>query len=198
MELSDSSFSEVAFAMQRPNQQAEADRRLLVRFSLEPMLNEEKSSVEGRPIYDETEFVTIMVPGDRDNIVIRPVNEQDRQRFPQQYAHWKNTGQQAETGTPISAAPWMNRAQVEELRHFNVRTIEQLANLSDGNAAKFAGIQLLKQKAQAYLAAAAGGAPLEKMQSELNKRDNEIATLKKMVEEQGKALDRLQANKKQL
>lgn len=198
MELSDSSFSEVAFSMQRPNQQAEADRRLLVRFSLEPMLNEEKSANEGRPIYEECEFVTIMVPGDRDNIVCRAVNEQDRQRFPQQYAHWKNTGQQAETGTPINAAPWLNKAQVEELRYFNVRTIEQLANLSDAHASKFMGVQVLKQKAQAYLAAAAGGAPLEKMQSELNKRDNEIATLKKMIEEQGKALDKLQQNRKTL
>lgn len=195
MELTNSSFTEAAFSMKNTSRQDEADARLLVRFSLEPMLNEERSASEGRPIYEEAEFVTIMVPGDRDNVVVRQVTEADKARFPRQYAHWKNTGLESETGTPLAAVPWLTKALVEELKHFNVRTVEQLANLSDGNAAKFMGIQVLKQKAQAYLSAAAGGAPLEKMQAELAKRDNEVATLKKIVEEQGKALDRLQ-NKK--
>lgn len=191
MDLANSSFTQLADAMKNPNQQDAADARLLVRFAMEPYLNAERSSAEGRPIYDEVEFITIMVPGDRDNIVVRPASQQDKDRFSRAYEHWKRTGLQAESGTPLEAWPVLNKAQVQELKFFGIRTVEALANLSDGVAGKFMGIQLLKQKAAAFLAAAAGNAPLESLQNELSKRDEQIATLTKMVEDQAKALDRL-------
>jgi hypothetical protein len=74
--------------------------------------------------------------------------------------------------------------------------VEALAELSDASAARFMGIQILKQKAKTFLEAAAGNAPLERMQGELKSRDDQIATLTKMVEDQSKQIDKLMSKNK--
>lgn len=166
------------------------DARLWIKFRFHPVQNDEKSKEAGRPIYDEVEWITIMVPGDKDNVVDRQVWDLDRTRFRQQYTHWKTTGQQAETGTPIEALPFISRGQVEELKFFNVRTAEQLAALSDAICQKFMGVQSLKQKAQAFLDAASanGGA---RFQATLEQKEDEIKTLKQMVKDQSEKIEQL-------
>ena len=166
-------------------------RGVIPRFHLHPVMNEAKSAEEGRPIYDEVEYVEILVPGDKDNIVNRPVNELDRRRFAQGYAFWKQHGQQALTGTPLAAWPSISRAQVEELAYFKVSTVEQLAEMQDTHAQKFAGINALRTRARDFLSAAAGAAPATHLRSELDKRDNDIASLKQMLKEQAEQLAEL-------
>lgn len=173
------------------------DGSLRLRFEMLPRKNEEKSAAEGRPIFDEVEYIEIVIPGEKDN-VHRPVQEKDRQRFSRQYADWKARGDKAgAAGTPLSAWPAISRAEVEELAYFNVRTVEELANVSDGNAQKYRGVQLLKQKAQDFLSAAAGEAPMTKLRSEVAERDTQIAELQRQMKEMKDLTERLEAQVKQ-
>jgi hypothetical protein len=166
------------------------DARLWIKFEHRPMQNPEKSAEAGRPIYDEVEWIKIMVPGDRDEIE-RPATDMDKARFAKQYLHWKSGAAEAVTGTPLETWPAVTRAQVEELRFFKVRTVEDLANLADVVGAKFMGINDLKTKAKNFLAAAAGEAPAQKLQAELAQRDAEIATLQKALKDQSEKIDQL-------
>ncbi len=159
------------------------DDNLFVRFYSHPKQDAVKSAEEGRPIFHDTEYVSIMVPGDKTSIIERPASDQDRQRFAKHYAAFKSNESEVLDGTPLEAWPGLTRSQVEELRYFNIRTVEQLASVSDTHAQKFLGINMLRRKAEAYIEAAAGNAATDKMAAELEKRDNEITALKQAVEE---------------
>lgn len=135
----------------------------------------------GRPVYKEAEFVRILKPGDRDCVVERPVEEEDKYRFEKQYRAFRENRQEAAQGTLIEELPFLNSAQVEEYKFFNIRTAEHLAELSDGMASKFPMAQSHKKRAQAYLEAVKENAPRVAMQDALNERDKMIAELQERL-----------------
>lgn len=158
------------------------DEKLFVKFFFHPKHNKKKSVEEGRPIFDDTEYVEIQIPGDKDNIVRRPASTKDKERFPKHYAAFKNKGEEALVGTPLSAVPWITQGGVEELKHFGVHTVEQLAGITDANAQNFRGVNTLRDQAKTFLEAAAGNAPLIQMQAELEDRDKKISALEIKIE----------------
>jgi len=167
------------------------DEVLLVKFFLEPVQNKAKSKEEGRPIFEDKEFVQIMVPGDKDSVVIRQAFEADKARFPQHYAAFKNKTGDILEGTPLSAWPMVTRAQVEELAFFNVRTVEQLAGMADAQAQKFMGIKQLQSLARVFLEDAGKKAPLMKMQKDLEERDATIVAMQKQMDAMNTQLEKM-------
>ncbi len=170
------------FAMDfEDNQQAEADKRLLVRFSVVPTHCEYESIQQGRPIYKDEEVIEIMMPGSK-NTVSNLVDDGYRRRFARQYAQFKSGQAAVEIGTPLSALVWMTPSQILELNALNCRTVEQLAGMPDQQSQAFMGHHAMKQRAQAYLEFAKDAAPMLKLQAELEKRDDQIATMQKQIE----------------
>lgn len=173
-----------------------ASERVFVSFGLHPRQNEQASLEAGRPIYDDVEYVQIIVPGDKNNVVHRPVQEADKRRFAAQYRAWRSGQHEAQSsGTPLSAWPGVTRAQVEELAYFHVRTVEQLAELSDGNAQNIGPVLQLRQRARDFIAAARGAAPLEQLRAQNGELRTEVESLKRQLKEQAEALERLQKAK---
>ena len=165
------------------NQQAEADKRLLVHFYKEAIQNNFKTKEAGRPIFDEFDFVKVMAPGSRDTVVTRVADGSDyARRFPTQWAQYKARQEQSLTGTPLSQVPWLTVGQIAEFNAVNCRTVEQLVGMPDNLSQKFMGHFQIKQRAQVYLDAAKSAAPALKLQAELEKRDMEIAELRGMIE----------------
>src|SRR5213080_426079 len=179
--LQEATMEMTGMTMDQNQNQFKGDENLRVNFSLYPHFNQDKSNKEGRPIYDDVEYITIMVPGQTD-IIHRKAWRLDFERFPKQYAAFKNNqDQDAASGTPLRVLPWLQGSQVKELEYFNVRTIEQLANLADSVAGKFMGAQALKQRAKDFLTAAKEAAPLTAMRAELDQRDSKIEVLERQV-----------------
>lgn len=141
-------------AIEGVNNRFIGDENLLVRFYMHPRQDLEATAREGRPIWREAVYVTIMQPGNKDSIVTRPAREMDKQRFAKQFASFRQGEEQMPEGTPLSEWPGVSRSQIEELKFFNVHTVEQLANLSDSNAQNIMGYSLLREAASAYLEAA--------------------------------------------
>jgi len=165
------------------NQQAEADKRLLVHFFKDAVQNNFKTKEAGRPIFDEFDFVKVMAPGSRDTVVTRVADGSDyARRFPTQWAQYKARQEQSLTGTPLSQVPWLTVGQIAEFNAVNCRTVEQLVGMPDNLSQKFMGHFQIKQRAQVYLDAAKSAAPALKLQAELEKRDMEIAELRGMIE----------------
>ena len=129
------------------------DDKLYVRFYMKPRINIDKSTAANRPIYEDTEYVEIMSPGEKNSIIQRPAWEQDYQRFAKHYALFKQGQKEQEVGTPLKLAPFLTESQVEELSFFKIRTIEHLANMSDPVMQNFMGAREYQQKAQQYLQA---------------------------------------------
>lgn len=132
----------------------QGDETLLVKFFTHPKLDQNAAKAAGRPIFNDTHYIQIMQPGNKDSIIIRPAMEMDKQRFAEHYKKFlAREDQSAISGTLLEEWPGVTRSQVEELRYLNIRTVEQLAAVSDSNAQNIMGVQMLKTKAEKYLEA---------------------------------------------
>ncbi len=154
--------------------QSEQDKGLLVKFYMHPREMKDESAAAGRPVFRDTEYISILVPGSRSEIARRATAE-DKARFAAHYEAFKRRQEMPDEGTPLMQWPPVSRAMVEQLAFFNIKTVEQLANIPDSNMPNIMGLGRLKQVAQQYLAAAAADAPLTKLQSELEERDIRIS-----------------------
>lgn len=175
----------------QPSNQHTGDETLNVKFELVAMQDEAESAKQGRPIFKDLEFIKIASGGQKLSIIHRPIREEDKRRFPRHYDAFKRGMEAPIVGTPLAEWPGITRGQVEELAHFHVRSVEQLAEMSDANAQNFAGMQALKARARDFLEKAKGNAPLEKMRAELSTRDNQIEALTRQLKEQGELLEKL-------
>jgi hypothetical protein len=169
------------FAMNfEQNQQAEADRKLLVIFYKDVVKNEPKSTEAGRPVFDEIDLVKIITPGSRDSYV-GDASYEYQERFPQQWARYKAGKSQEMSGTPLNQLPWLGVGQIAEFNAVGCYTVEQLVGMPDAVSQKFMGHHAIKQRAAQYLNLAKENAPLMKMESELKQRDEQIAQLQETV-----------------
>jgi hypothetical protein len=178
------------------------DDRLGVMFYLRTVEDEARTLAEGRKCFKEREFVKIMVPGDRYNVVDRPVQvtgtlpTDDRMRFAKQYERFKQQQQQsAHDGMPLSLWTAIPAALAEELKYINIFTVEQLSTLSDTYVAKVPRGQEWKRRAAEFVAALKDTAQVGKLQSALAERDNKIDALEKALAEQAKAIEELRKRK---
>lgn len=178
LEEADLDMTNFAMALDQNPRQNEGDDQLYVRFLEKPREDEAKSAELGRPIFKTVTYIQIMQPGNKENIILRPVTKRDMARFKKAYDHYQaNKDEDYVEGTPLSTWPALNAGQVEELKHFNIRTVEQLANISDVNAQNFMGAQQLKQRAQAFLEVSEKSAEGEILHQKLEASSNEVAML---------------------
>ena len=161
----------------------EADKNLAVRFFTMPVRDEDASAKEGRPIFKDVVHAEIRVRGDRNNIVHTPVDEGVKRRFPDAWRAYQQGEELVNQGTPLAEWPSMSKSMVEELKYFGFYTVEHVANARDDVISKFPGLRSIQNKAKAFLELAAGNAPLERMQSELEKRDSTIAAQENQIKD---------------
>lgn len=126
------------------------DDKLHVHFYMKPRIDVVESTKANRPIYKDVAFVTVMIPGDKNNIVTAEVWDLHIRRWPQHWAQFQAGVKDQVVGTPLKVAPFLTESHIEELAYFKIRTIEQLANLSDANMT-FMGAREMSQAAKTYL-----------------------------------------------
>lgn len=140
----------------------EHDKKLVVRFYDEAVLNKTKSHEASRPIYDDVEMCEIVFPGDRTRTLIVPAHAEWKrfgtrrvtyaERFKDHYARFKANQAPVVEGTPLSEVTFLSKAQVASYKALDIYTVEQLASLS-GQGIKNLGVGGLAvvQQAKAYL-----------------------------------------------
>lgn len=121
-------------------------------FYTKPMKNEPASAECGYPVYVEQERIRIMIAGDKENIIDRKANDEDRNRFADAYARFKRKAERSHDGTPLEEWPQLATTQVAMLKEFNIFTVQMLANVPDTSLGKMGpGARDLKSKAQNFL-----------------------------------------------
>ncbi len=171
------------------------DRNMVAIFYNKPVHIPAKSVSEGHPFYEDQVFVRIHPPGERLNIVERRANEQDKRRFPAQWQQFQQQKQQQPDGAPIELLYPEYPSVAAMLRANAVQTIEQCADLS-GPAIDTVGMgaQRYVNEAKKWLELAAKGRNASQMRHELEKRDREISTLTRTVEELKATLEQVKNN----
>ncbi len=160
---------------------------VIAQFLVEPVKNEFKSAEAGRDVYDDIEHIRILVAGERDEI-FRIATDEDKQTFGDEYKRFKAQINAPASGTPLTELPGVSSSFVKEMAFFNVTTVEQLADMSEGSrAANTMGAREWVAKAQAYLAKANGD------DAAITKIAAENEALKKRLEEMEARLNAKQA-----
>lgn len=157
------------------NERYAGDKSVYAKFYTMPVKDESASAKEGRPIFRDREYIEIRASGNQNNIINRPADNLDRQRFSRQYDLFKKGCDEQMVGTPLTEVTWLTRSQVEELAYVRIRTLEQLANVNDETCQRMVGLRDLKNKAEKFLEASEKAAPITALQEE-------NATLKGQVE----------------
>lgn len=128
------------------------DTKLNVHFTSEPVFSKKETYLAGGVIkYVDMDFITITVPGNRDLVIHTPVTDFYQWRFPLEYEAFKRGKEASVIGTPLDMWPVLLPSQIAELKHNGIRTVEQLATLSDSTSGVLRGFYALKHKAQQYL-----------------------------------------------
>jgi len=154
-----------------------------------------KSEQEGRPIFEDREFVRILIAGDNKAEHVREVRADDKERWADQYARFKRGLADTEqiTGTPLSAWPIMKPSDIRMWNSVNVYTVEQLTTLNDTALQGYGmGARETQAKAKAFLAAAKDNAEATKHVAENDRLRAENAELKRDFAELAKRLEALE------
>lgn len=122
-------------------------------FKLVQIENKAKSREAGRPIFEDQEYVEIIIPGSKNERPVRKVREQDKERWPDEYSRFKQGQEVAQDGTPLEQWPRMTRSRVHELKAVGIFSVDDLASLNEANFPNVGpDARELKEKAQAFLA----------------------------------------------
>lgn len=156
---------------------------VFVEFYTEAVEHKFESEKEGRPVFKELPFVRIQTPGDRNNVLEVKATEYYQKRFPREWAAYKaNSGESSVVGTVLSQWPQITKSQAKEAEFFGIKTVEQIAALSDSNLQRLGmGWMEIRRNAQAYLDAASGGAATSKLAAENERLRADFEALKAQV-----------------
>lgn len=173
-----------------------------VRFEWGTAQNAASSRTEGRPIFDKLLLATVTSPGMSKSEMVHEVErhyhdgrvkrrEDLRQRFGRALDAWERSENSPETsGTPLSAWPALDVRRIAEMRLLNIHTVESLAEISDaGLQALGMGGRELKAQAAAFLEAAKGSAPAQKLAAENEELRAEVKRLGEQMKTLSDALE---------
>ncbi len=137
-------------------------------------------------------FIKIRVPGDAKTEWDRPVKEKDKQRFSRQWEAFNQQRSQFGEQTILEQWDGISDDQKRGLKMFNIQTVEQLANLTDGLMDRVGmGTRELVRKANAWIESTASEAKEIALRKELQARDDQLAI-------QAQELEKLKEQMKQV
>lgn len=150
-------------------------------FLLHPVLMGFKSKEAGREIYEDREFVSIMIRGSDKTHVLREATELDKRRFARAYAQFKLGAEQTRVGTPIERLPGVTPSSALMLKQHNIKTIEDMSEVADGFLQNLGtGARELQRQAKEFLSN--GKQANAQMQSEMDQLRALLAEQQKQIE----------------
>lgn len=167
-------------------------------FHFRPMLDDDASAAAGKNVYKDMAFVEIIIPGNAKERVIRPVEDKDKTRWPDQWRKFEQFGEAGQEidGTPIQEWPQATPGQVKTLRAADVMTVEQLATVSDLDLQSLGmGMVALRAKAQTYVAFKNDEIKVQKVAAENRKLKKSVTDLEKRLAEMQSRLEELESAK---
>lgn len=163
------------------------DTGLYVEFYMRPVKNEKRSLEEGRPIFEDREYIKILSPGDKTKQWDRPVRKlpqgnvpSDLDRFSKQWLIFQRQGANVVEGTPITEWAAITRSDAESFKAMSIHTVEQMAQLGDHQLG-WTGARAMRDKAQKWLEKSKDGAEALRWAQEKQELQDQINALKNQM-----------------
>ena len=157
-----------------------------------PVLSEQ----QGMPIYENKPYVRIQPPGERLNIVDRPVKPEDKKIWPQAWAQFLAEKTQVPEGTPVEMLFPNHPAIGEMLKGSGIMTIQQLADASAHAMDNIGmGAQEWQNKAKAYLDSSGQGKEFHTLNKKLEESNQQVRIL---TEQLNQAIGQIRALQQQM
>jgi hypothetical protein len=154
--------------------------QVLVAFGLAQVVNKDKSDAAGHEVFDDREFVKIVVPGDKNSLYFQPATDSHKRRFPKSYeAFTKREKGEATVGMPIVQWAPISRGVALTLYAAHIHTVEALAEVNDTyiDRLSIANARELREKARAWLKQAADSAAVHQAAVREKKLQDQIAAM---------------------
>lgn len=116
-----------------PGMAQEDDRSLVPEFFVQKKLMGAKSEALNREVYEDREYVKITIKGQPHGQPVHEVDEKIKHRFPIAYARFKAGLPAPAIGTPVEQLSGVGPSLAHHLKGLMLRTVEDLANVSDEN-----------------------------------------------------------------
>jgi len=139
-------------------------------FRYEPEVDDEATNKEGRLIHKQVEWVDLVI-ADGKTSVPKKVNDKIKEEYSEEYRAWKEGIEIPPTGTALVEWGLISRAEAEALVLIGVRTVEELAEMSDSVSGRIHNVPGLKQKAKVFLKNAGGAENVAKIADLTAKND---------------------------
>lgn len=153
------------------------------------MVKDSKEAQE--EIYQPRAFIEIRIKGQTD-IIIRPLQEKDVERFPDAWKHYQGQEVVGPSGTPISQLDGIEDGMVVALRARGIHFIEDLARIQPEMISGMSlGIRTLQKKAQNMLGITSVEQAAFTAREDTNTLKEENASLKQKVDDLESMLKRL-------
>jgi hypothetical protein len=158
--------------------------KVATRFFFKPRLDKAASEQAGEPRFKDVEYVEMHIPGDKNNIVVKPVNRRIKQLYKERYEAWRAGNQDVLNGTPIEHLPGILPSQVEEAKYHRIRTVEQMSDVPDEVLQRLGpGWRSVRERASKYLDKAKSTEVIEeKFKAKLQEKDEQLAAVLKRLE----------------
>lgn len=162
------------------------------RWSWRPKKNEEKSREAGHDIYEDTPYIEIFI--DSKSTLSKFPKAADLQKYRRSLERFLDDNKsEGIIGHRLEEWAPMNRSMVEEMKYHKVRTVEDLADLTDQRAEVIAQGKEWRERARQWLAAAKAAAPVEKVAAENRELKARLEALEKLNARAMKELEQLTA-----
>lgn len=156
------------------------------RFFVDQVQDHVASEKAGRPIFRDEERVEIIMPGNPHTRPVARVTDEHRQRWPREYAAFRDGIELSPDGTPLEEWPILKRSQVMELKALGFKTVEHIRDMDDLAIQRIGmGGRRLKEMAGVFLDDADRVALTNQLASENERKDEEIAALRRQIAEMG-------------
>ena len=152
------------------SKQSEMDKGLLVRF----YTHEHPRSGE------LMEYVDIKVPGKTGGYG-GPARIDHINRFPEHYKAFKDRTEMPDEGRSLFEWELIPTNFAEKLTHINIKTVEQLATVSDSDTQQLMGLRSFRDKAKEWLKYQEDVLALPKLEEKLDNQEIEILELQDQV-----------------
>lgn len=143
---------------------------------------EYRSAQEGQPVFETRHYVEIITPGDTRSIPNREVTDADKARWPREWAAYVENRELTPEGTPLEQWPLIDVGQIDHMKTFRIRSVEQLSQVSDNQLLNLGmGARSLRDKAIAWLAQARGGSGIAKIVAERDMLKSKVDALESQM-----------------
>lgn len=153
------------------------------RFFMDDVVDKKATREAGETIWDQAEFVEILLAGDPKLIVNRKVEDRDRKRWPKQYSAFKEGEEQRPDGFPLTAWPACPPGFVKNLKAVHCYTVEQFVSMPDAALPPLPDIYKVRDKAREFLDAKTNASKFNKLQQQTDDQQAELETKEKTITE---------------